>query len=124
MAKRVALVGHCGADRSYLHIAVASASRGIEIVSADDEQSLNRVLDEGVDLILFNRILDYGFREDEGVEMIRRLRAAYPKVKMMLVSNFADAQQAAIAAGAVPGFGKREIGSERMKQALCSALSD
>jgi hypothetical protein len=42
----------------------------------------------------------------------------------MLVSNYADAQQAAVAAGALPGFGKREIGTPKVKELLRSALAE
>jgi hypothetical protein len=41
----------------------------------------------------------------------------------MLVSNYAEAQAAALAAGAAPGFGKREIGTPKVKELLRSALS-
>ena len=62
------------------------------------------MLDGGVDLLLLNRQLDYGFDEDEGVALIRKLRPHYPNVKMMLVSNYPDAQAAAVAEGAAAGL--------------------
>ncbi len=123
MAKKIALVGHCGPDSSYLRIAVSRAHRAATIVSADDSQELKRVLDDGVDLLLLNRQLDYGFDDDEGVALIRKLRAKYPELKMMLVSNYPDAQAQAIAAGALPGFGKREIGTPRVSELLQQALA-
>jgi two-component system chemotaxis response regulator CheY len=122
MSKKVALVGHCGPDSSYLRLTVASAGKDLKVLAADDDDSLKRLLDEGVDLLLFNRILDFGFDEHEGVKVIRRLRQLYPNVKMMLVSNYAEAQAAAVAAGALPGFGKREAGSPRVKELLRNAL--
>lgn len=122
MAKRIALVGHCGPDSSYLRITVSRAKKGAQVFSADDSAELERILDEGVDLLLFNRILDYGFEETEGIEVIRKLRSKYPELKMMLVSNYPEAQAEAVAAGALPGFGKRDLGSsavaERIRQAL------
>jgi two-component system, chemotaxis family, chemotaxis protein CheY len=72
---------------------------------------------------LLNRQLDWGFETDTGVELIRSLRAKFPNVKMMLVSNYAEAQAEAIAVGALPGFGKREIGTPRVKDAIRSALT-
>jgi hypothetical protein len=41
---------------------------------------------------------------------------------MMLVTNYPEVQAAATAAGAMPGFGKREIGSLRVKELLRGAL--
>ena len=122
MSKKVALVGHCGPDSSFLRIAVSRAAKEAKVLSADDSQALQRVLDDGVDLLLLNRQLDFGFDVEEGVEIIRKLRPHYPQVKMMLVSNYPDAQAAAVAAGALPGFGKREIGSPRVSALLREAL--
>ena len=124
MPKKVALVGHCGPDSSFLRIAVSRAERDIQVVSVDDDSDLKRLLNEGVDLLLLNRQLDYGFDEDEGVALIRRLRAAYPHVKTMLVSNYPDAQAAAVKAGALPGFGKSELRSPRVLDIVRSALAE
>ena len=122
MSKKVALVGHCGPDSSYLRMAVSQADRTIQVLAADDERELGRVLSDGVDLLLFNRQLDYGFEDIEGVAVMRRLRPNYPNVKMMLVSNYPEAQAAAVAAGGVPGFGKREIGTPRVTNVIREAL--
>jgi len=43
-------------------------------------------------------------------------------VKAMLVSNYPEAQAAAVAEGALPGFGKREIGTPRVGELLREAL--
>jgi two-component system, chemotaxis family, chemotaxis protein CheY len=124
MPKKIALVGHCGPDATYLRLTVARAVKDAQIVMVDDQHDLNQLLEGGVDLLMFNRQLEYGFETDEGVEMIRRLKAANSAVKVMLVSNYPEAQQAATAAGAVPGFGKREIGSPHVSDLIRSALSD
>jgi hypothetical protein len=120
--KKIALVGHCGPDSSFLRIAVSKAERDAMILSVDDDSDLKRVLDDGVDLLLLNRQLDYGFDEHEGVALIRRIRSKYPAVKAMLVSNYPDAQAAAVKEGALPGFGKREIGTPRVNELLREAL--
>jgi two-component system, chemotaxis family, chemotaxis protein CheY len=123
--KKVVLVGHCGADSSYLRIAVSSAgAAGISVVAADDQEALDASLQDSAELVLINRVLDWGFDDQEGIALITRLRQTYPQVKTMLVSNYADAQAAAVAAGALPGFGKREIGTPRVKEILRSALAE
>ena len=122
MPKKIALVGHCGPDSSFLRIAVSKAEREAMILSIDDDSDLKRALDEGVDLLLLNRQLDFGFDTHEGVALLRKIRATYPAVKAMLVSNYPDAQAAAVAEGALPGFGKREIGSPRVNELLREAL--
>src|SRR5258706_6065319 len=121
--KKVVLVGHCGADSSYMRIAVASAGPAVSVVSVDDEEGLTAALTNGVELALVNRIIDWGFEEQDGVALISRLRRTHPNLKTMLVSNYPDAQAAAVAAGALPGFGKREIGGAKVKEILPMALS-
>ena len=123
MPKKVALIGHCGPDSSFLRLAVQKAGRDVKVVAADTTEELQKVIDAGVDLLLVNRMLDYGFEEEEGVEVIRRLRAEHPHLKMMLVSNYPESQAEAVEAGALPGFGKREIGSPRVTELLREALA-
>ena len=122
MSKKVALIGHCGPDSSFLRMAVSKADRGIKVLAADSEEELQRLLDEGVDLLLVNREL-LGFDDPEGVAAIRRLRVEHPNVKSMLVSNYPEAQAAAMAAGALPGFGKRELGTPRVPELVRQALA-
>ena len=123
MSKKIVLVGHCGPDSSFLRMAVSSADRSLKVLMADDADELNQHLQQGVDLLLLNRELGWGFDQTEGVEIVRQLLPRHPGVKMMLISNYPDAQAEALAAGAVPGFGKREIGSPRVAQLIRSALS-
>jgi hypothetical protein len=124
MSKNVLLVGHCGPDSSYLKSAVRQADRDVQVRMADDPKALAAELDNGVDLVLFNRELGYDFDDQQGVDWIRRLKKERPQLKTMLVSNYPDAQSAAESAGALPGFGKREIGSARVNALLRSALED
>ena len=124
MSKKIALVGHCGPDSSYLRMTVSKVGRDIQVLSADDDEELKRLLDGGVDLLLLNRQLEFGFSDHEGVSLIRTLREKYPRVKTMLVSNYPDAQQEAVRAGAFPGFGKRELGSPRVGELIRGALAE
>lgn len=119
---RVLLVGHCGPDSSYLRISVASALPGAKVDFANDDAQLQAALSAGVELILFNRELDGLFSRDTGVEMIRALRNTHPQIKTMLVSNYPEAQAAAVAAGGQPGFGKRQLGTSHVAAALRQAL--
>ena len=123
MPKKVLLVGHCGPDSSYLRMSVRKAVPDVELLSADDGRELTASLEKGVDLVLFNRELGYGYEPDTGVEAIRTLRQTFPEVKMMLVSNYEDAQRSAEQAGAQPGFGKKELGTARVAELLRDALA-
>lgn len=122
MAKTIVLVGHCGPDRSYLQGAILSVDRSARIVSADNPAELNFHLANGADLLLLNRELGYDFDGIAGVDLVAQLRQTHPHVKMMLVSNYPEAQAAAVNAGALPGFGKRELGSPRVGKLIRAAL--
>jgi hypothetical protein len=124
MTKKVLLVGHCGPDASYLRQAIKSAAGDVQVTNAEDDASLFKALEAGVDLILFNRELGYDFQTDSGVGMIQLLRQSYENLKMMLVSNEPEAQAAAVAAGAFPGFGKRQIGKPEVRELLKAALAE
>ena len=77
---------------------------------------------DGTHLLLLNRELSYGFNDVMGVDLIKRLRPQHPQVRLMLVSNYAEAQAEAVAEGALPGFGKRELGSPKVLELIRDAL--
>lgn len=108
---RIALVGHCGPDTSYLMMAARRAAPEAQVVRVNREADLTAFLESGAGLLLVNRVLDGDFPDDGGADLIARVRAAHPGVRGMLVSNYPDAQAEAERAGALPGFGKRDIGS-------------
>ncbi|MGF1632903.1 MAG: response regulator [Phycisphaerae bacterium] len=122
MSKRIALVGHCGPDSTYLRSAVRKAFPDATVIGADNEHLLRQTLEEGADLVLLNRQLEAGYDEDTGVAMIHRLKETHPNLKMMLVSNYEDAQEAAEKAGALPGFGKSDIGKPKATERLQAAF--
>ena len=123
MSKTIALVGHCGPDSSFLRMAIQQASKGVSIVNADDERELEKLVTGGsLDLVLFNRVLDYGFSTNRGSDVIKKVKAVRPDQKVMMVSNYAEAQAEAVANGALPGFGKRDIGTPQVVELLKNAL--
>jgi DNA-binding NarL/FixJ family response regulator len=103
-------------------MAVGGALPGAKVIMADNEQQLDAVLASGADLLLFNRVLEFGFQTRQGQELLEKVRADKPEVPVMMVSNFAEAQQAAEAAGAKPGFGKNEIGQPQVTDRLRAAI--
>ena len=121
-SKVVALVGHCGPDSSYLRMAVSGAAPGTRVVMVDSDEALTTAIDEGIDLLMLNRKLDFGFEATDGIELLRQIKSRRPGQKIMMISNYPEAQEAALTEGAVPGFGKREIGSAKVKQLITAAL--
>ena len=107
MTKRVALIGHCGPDSSFLRMAVSRAAKGAQVVAADETAELDRLLSEGVDLLLFNRVLDYGFDR-------HRRRRHHPKAPGESSESQDDAGQQLPRS---PGRGRRGRGIARLRQA-------
>ena len=73
------------------------------------DEALEKMRRTKYDLVLFNRLIfeDGG----EGLELVRRAKAdeSIQLAPMMMISNYPEAQVAAVAAGAAEGFGKSKL---------------
>ncbi|HEV3083898.1 MAG TPA: response regulator [Gemmataceae bacterium] len=113
-AKRVLSVGQCFADHSAISRTLEKAFAA-EVVAAEDAgEALARLSQETFDLVLVNRILDRD--GSQGLELIKQITTDgnLNRVPVMLVSNYEDSQQQAVACGAVAGFGKAALGQPHM----------
>jgi two-component system, chemotaxis family, chemotaxis protein CheY len=113
-AKRVLSVGQCGADHYGISLTFRQAF-GVEVEAASTQTEALRLMRQApFDLVLVNRIFDRD--GDSGVDMIRLAKAdeALQTTPVLLVSNYADAQQEAVEAGGEPGFGKADLGRSEM----------
>jgi CheY-like chemotaxis protein len=122
MPKRVLDVGQCVPDhatiRSYL-----TRNFGCEVVQVDDAPAALAQLNAGgFDLVLVNRQLDID--HSEGLDVIRQIKAdsKIAGVPVMMVTNYPEHQDAAIAAGAIRGFGKREYQKPETREKLAAIL--
>lgn len=111
MPKMVLDVGQCAADHASIRRLVEThfdAEVQQSHLAADTLAALRQC---AADLVLVNRKLDTNNRD--GLEIIKQIKAdtSLPATDCMLISNFAEHQAAAAAAGAEPGFGKAELGS-------------
>lgn len=122
--KRVGLVGHCSPDSSHLTMAVTGAVPGVKVIRVTDDAGTEKLLADGVDLLLINRAMEHGYSEAIGTDYLRLLKQKAPNVKMMLITNYPDVQEQAVALGALPGFGKNSVMSAETKQKLQDALKD
>jgi CheY-like chemotaxis protein len=107
-AKRLLSVGQCGADHRKI---IRTLQRfNVEIVPADTtDEALAHLRAGPFALVLVNRVYDADGAS--GLDLIRRIKGdeALRPLPVMLVSNHDDAQQAAVQAGALPGFGKSAL---------------
>jgi CheY-like chemotaxis protein len=124
MSKRVLDVGQCGFDHGAIRRLVESQFAA-EVVQAHRlVDAVERLKNEPFDLVLVNRQLDADY--SDGLEVVRAIKAdgALARTPVMLVSNYPDAQEAAIAAGAEPGFGKSELTEPGTREKLRPFLAD
>jgi CheY-like chemotaxis protein len=121
--KRVLDVGQCGMDHGAISRLI-ERDFGAEVAQAHHLQdALAQLRAGGFDLVLVNRKLDADY--SDGMEVIRQIKAeaALAATPVMLVSNFAEAQQQAVEAGAEPGFGKAELTAPSTRELLAKFLA-
>jgi len=124
MGKRVLDVGQCGPDHSTIR-SYLTRNFDCEVVQVDDAAGALAALEASVfDLVLVNRKLDMDY--SDGIEVIRQLKSnpTAAKVPVMLVTNYPEHQESAIAAGAIRGFGKLDFGKPETRERVAAALGD
>src|SRR6476620_11484913 len=101
--------GQCGYDDSRLaRVLQVEADAHMErATSADDARQ--KIATKKYDLVIVNRVIESDGAS--GVEFIGEMRKAEGAPCFMLISDYADAQAAALANGAAPGFGKSALGT-------------
>jgi CheY-like chemotaxis protein len=107
--KRVLSVGQCMADNGSL-TRLLRGTFAADVVPLDtSREALERLKGGRFDLVLVNRVFDAN--GEAGLDLIRAVKAdeALRDVPVMLVSNYPEAQAEAVAAGALPGFGKAAL---------------
>ncbi len=122
--KRVLSLGQCGADHASLSRLLQTEFDAEVIAAHTYEDALARLRQGGFDLVLVNRVLDHDGRS--GLDFIDELRAdaGLGGVPVMLVSNYEDAQQDAVARGALPGFGKAALRQPETRNRLAAILGE
>lgn len=113
--KKVLSVGQCDFDHGNISARLKSLF-GATLVPVDDAPgALAQLARERFDLVLVNRVFDAD--GGSGLDLIRELNQSQHPPRM-LVSNFADAQDQAVALGAVRGFGKADLPGPALAEVL------
>ncbi|NQV25978.1 MAG: hypothetical protein HQ518_16585 [Rhodopirellula sp.] len=124
MTKRVLDVGQCNPDHSSIS-RLLNQHFDVEIVRAHLESDALAMLKAGgFDLVLVNRKLDRDY--SDGLSIVRAIKSdvSLRDTPVMLVSNYPEAHDAAMQAGAVYGFGKAELGSPEVVTRLAAILGE
>lgn len=120
--KTVLSIGQCRPDNAAISHYLVSQF-GVKVLTADLPADAMRILSsETVDLVLINRKLDADY--SDGMEILGQIRAdeSLSGIPVMLVSNFPEWQEKAVAQGATYGFGKAELNRPETKQRLSAVL--
>jgi DNA-binding NtrC family response regulator len=115
-------IGQCGYDDSRIGQVVRSALGASLDRASSPEDAQGKMQAKKYDLVLVNRVFDAG--TGMGVDFIGQMKKSGETTPMMLVSDYADAQAAAMANGAVPGFGKSAIASPEVGNLLRATVAE
>lgn len=119
----VALVGHCGFDSGTLQQFAKQVAPLAQVSRVNDQRGLEQLPKPGT-LLLVNRVLDGSFKTGgSGVDLIRELAGTDDAMPTMLVSNYEDAQQEAMDAGALRGFGKSHVADSNTVTRVADAIA-
>ena len=108
MGKQVLSIGQCGPDHCTLSRFIESHFQATVTPAQVCTDSLDHLEKQPFDLILVNRKLDADY--SDGLDVLRKIKSdeRFQSIPVMLVTNYPEHQEQAVAAGAVPGFGKLE----------------
>lgn len=122
MPKRVLDIGQCGPDHATIR-AYLTRNFDCEVVQAHDPaDALSKLKAGQFDLALVNRKLDIDY--SDGIAVIREIKADpdAARVPVMLITNYPEHQDDAVAAGAVRGFGKLDYEKPETRERLAAVL--
>lgn len=97
----------------------------VTVQSAEShDEAIRMAAKSTYNLVLLNRI--YDATGTEGMDTLRALKSdeATRETPVMLVSNFQESQDAAVAEGATPGFGKAALADPATVDRLKEFLAD
>jgi CheY-like chemotaxis protein len=123
MSKRVLDVGNCVPDHSAIRTMLERTFSADVLQTHGPSDTLKLLRKEPVDLVLVNRKLDQDY--SDGLDIIKSIKAdnQLAKLPCMIVSNYPDQQEVAVAAGAEYGFGKKELYADATRERLARFLT-
>jgi len=109
--RKVLDVGQCNADNYRINELLQQNFNAQVDRSHSLDEAIEAASNTKYDLILINRLLDAD--GSAGMDVLTSLKTnpSSAEIPVMIVSNYQDAQDAAVANGAVAGFGKSALDS-------------
>jgi CheY-like chemotaxis protein len=121
--RRLLDLGNCSPDHGTLTRFVSQHFSADVAWAHDEDEALAQLREGQFDLVIVNRKLDRD--GSDGLEIIERLKAdaKLASVPVMLLTNYADYQDAAVKLGAERGFGKSDYAKPETVEKLRPFLS-
>ena len=122
MPKRVLCVGQCAPDHAAIRRLVEGHFEAKVTQAHHLQDTLTHLRDGEFHLVLINRKLDRDY--SDGAEILKAITAdpELSDVPVMLITNYPDHQEIAIAAGGVRGFGKNGLHLDETRALLADHL--
>lgn len=122
MPKKVLDVGNCGPDFSTITNYLTSNFDCTVEQAHGTKDALAKLHADEYALVTINRKLDADYTD--GTEVLKAIKAdaEISSVPVMLVTNLAEHQDAAVELGAVRGFGKLEYDKPETKEKVAAVL--
>jgi response regulator RpfG family c-di-GMP phosphodiesterase len=118
MTKTVLDVGNCNPDHSAIKKMLTS-HYDVQVLRSHQWDDTQKALQSHqVDLVLINRKLDADY--SDGMEILKAIKSqsSTQNIPVMIITNYAEHQEAAVAVGGEYGFGKLELESPTTHQRL------
>lgn len=124
MPKRVLDVGNCGPDFGSMSRFLTKNFDVVMDQAHGPDDTVAKLRAGGYSLVLINRKLDQDY--SDGTEILKTIKADanLADVPVMIITNYAEHQDAAVALGAERGFGKLEYGNPETLERLRPFLGD
>lgn len=122
--KNVLSIGQCGFDHGSIGRFLQGHFEVDVTAAATAAEAMHQLRQRPYHLVLVNRVFDAD--GGEGLEFIQSLKGdpAYATLPVMLVTNYRNYAEQAVAMGALPGFGKSEVGLPELAKRLSTLLAD
>lgn len=122
--KHVLSVGQCGFDHSSIRRFLNEHFEVEVTPAATSSEAFDLMRRQPFALVLVNRQFDADGHE--GLDFLRHLKAdeSLAQTPVMLVTNFRETAEQAVALGAEPGFGKAALNSPQVVTRLETFLSE
>lgn len=122
MTKKVLDVGNCNPDHNALKTMLTGNYDVVVYRTHGSDDTMATLQSEAIDLVLINRKLDQDY--SDGSEILKKIKACpeFAKIPIMIITNYPEHQELAVAMGAEYGFGKLQYKDPATHQRLSQYL--